>query len=216
MISLLVLGPVRVYREVLADALDRHEGVRVIGVTASAAEAADRVRGRPPDVVLADASTGAGVHLIQELFRAGVPVRVVALAAPEDEAGVIECARAGVGGFVASEAALREVVAAAHAVVRGEAPCPPRVAATLLRRVSAATPANRDVRAGAGLTAREREILALIDEGLSNKEIASRLFIEVSTVKNHVHNILDKLGARRRSEAAARARAHPRYLRVPG
>ena len=91
--------------------------------------------------------------------------------------------------------------------MRGEAACSPRVAAALLRRV-----ADRGARARrldgefAPLTSRERQIVALIDEGLSNKEIAARLCIELSTVKNHVHNLLEKLGARGRGEAAARVR----------
>jgi two-component system, NarL family, nitrate/nitrite response regulator NarL len=84
--------------------------------------------------------------------------------------------------------------------------CSPQIAASLIRRVrtlSCERPAPSDV---PPLTARQWEILDLIDEGLSNKEIAGRLCIEVPTVKNHIHNILDKLQVRRRSEAAARVR----------
>ena len=80
--------------------------------------------------------------------------------------------------------------------------------AALLRRVSALSPPTLD-RPGAigALTAREREIIQLIDQGLSNKEIANQLCLEISTVKNHVHNVLDKLHVHRRSQAAALVRA---------
>jgi len=91
--------------------------------------------------------------------------------------------------------------------VRGEAVCSPRVAGALLRRIAALATDGRSDRVPAHLTKREREIMGLIDEGLSNKEIAKRLRIEVATVKNHVHNILEKLQVHRRGEAAARVRA---------
>jgi DNA-binding NarL/FixJ family response regulator len=100
---------------------------------------------------------------------------------------------------------LDDIVAATTAVVRGETACSPRVAATLLRRV-ADRARERPYSEFAPLTSRERQVVALIDEGLSNKEIAARLCIELSTVKNHVHNLLEKLGARGRAEAAARVR----------
>jgi DNA-binding NarL/FixJ family response regulator len=93
--------------------------------------------------------------------------------------------------------------------VKGEAVCPPRIAAGLFRRVAALSSASSDqasLQSEARLTAREAEVLALIDDGLSNKQISRRLYIEVPTVKNHVHSILDKLGARSRGEAAARVR----------
>jgi two-component system, NarL family, nitrate/nitrite response regulator NarL len=210
--SLLVLGPVRVYREGVAAALARQNGAHVVAVVASAAEAVQRLADPDDTVVLADASTDAGFEAIKELRRVEPAARVVVLAAPEDDIGVIECARAGVAGFVACDAGPSEVLAAAHAVASGETAFSHRVAATLLRQVGASSVERID-RRGAGLTSREREILSLIDEGLSNKEIASRLYIEVSTVKNHVHNILEKLGARRRAEAAAWVRTGNGYRR---
>ena len=88
-------------------------------------------------------------------------------------------------------------------VTRGELLCSPRVAATLLRRVGALANGARAPHALRGLTFREREVLDLIDGGLSNKEIAVRLHIEVATVKNHVHNLLEKLHVTSRAQAAA-------------
>ncbi|MET9272066.1 LuxR C-terminal-related transcriptional regulator [Kribbella sp. NPDC003557] len=82
--------------------------------------------------------------------------------------------------------------------------------AALLRRIGSAAGQAAEQSGSTQLTTRERQILDLIDDGLSNKEIAGRLCIEISTVKNHVHNILAKLGARRRTEAAAKARTRHR------
>ena len=93
--------------------------------------------------------------------------------------------------------------------------CSPAIAGALRDRLAALAAAER-LRATSGLTRREREIAPLVEQGLTNKEIAARLCIEPTTVKNHVHSILGKLGARRRGEAAARMRAqHPGLLAPP-
>jgi two-component system, NarL family, nitrate/nitrite response regulator NarL len=205
MICVLILGPVRIYREGLAAALDLHGDVSVVGAVGSAEEASNRFRGA--DVVLADASTSAGVRALRALSEWEPQARVVALGSPGDRQTVVDCAEAGVSGFVAGDATVDEVVTTAEAVARGEAVCTPRVAATLLHQI---TTTARQRREPSRLTSRESEILSLIDNGLSNKEIAAKLYIEVSTVKNHVHNILEKLGARRRSEAAAWVRRESR------
>ena len=109
-------------------------------------------------------------------------------------------------GFVERDAGLDELVTSIVCAARGEASFPPPIATTLLRRVaslSGAPGVSADV---AGLTARERQIVEVIAEGLSNKEIAARLSIEVATVKNHVHNILEKLQVSRRSEVVTQLR----------
>jgi two-component system nitrate/nitrite response regulator NarL len=208
MIFVFVVGGVRVYRESLARALEGHPELRVIG-TASAHHAVRAVGELRPDVVLLDTSTADGIAAARSLAAAAPAARLVALAASDSDVTVIACAEAGVAAFVASEGTLDDVAAAAAAAVRGESACPPRIAAALLRRVAVVGASER--LAGAGefsvLTPREHQVLVLIDEGLSNKEIAARLCIELSTVKNHVHNLLDKLGARGRAEAAARMRA---------
>jgi two-component system, NarL family, nitrate/nitrite response regulator NarL len=205
MILVYVVGAARVYREGLARALEARTELRVLGSAATAEDALRQVENLGPDVVLVDTSAPDGVAAARTIAGAMSATKLVALAAPEDDRTVIACAEAGVSAFVAREGTFDDVVAATHAVMRGEALCPPRVAATLLRQVAEGA-RERPLSEFAPLTSRERQVVALIDEGLSNKEIAARLCIELSTVKNHVHNLLDKLGARGRAEAAARVR----------
>jgi two-component system nitrate/nitrite response regulator NarL len=205
MIFVFIVGSVRVYRQGLARAFAGHAQIRVIGEAPTSRDAITAVRDLGPDVVLVDLSAPASIDAARTLAEV-TSSRLVAIAAPEDDSTVIACAEAGVVGFVGCEASAEEVVAATESAARGEAACPPRVTAALLRRVADDARARR-LSAFAPLTARERQVVALIDEGLSNKEIAARLCIELSTVKNHVHNLIDKLGARGRTDAAARMRA---------
>jgi two-component system, NarL family, nitrate/nitrite response regulator NarL len=201
MILVLVVGPVRVYREALARAFERHDELRVVGTAASAADALRRIGDLGPDAVLVDVSLPDGIATARALSSS--ETRLVALAGGEDDASVVACVEAGVSAFVAREAPLADIVTSVQAVLRGESSCSPRIVAALLRRVASQADAPPPA---APLTAREHQIVALIDQGLANKEIAARLCIELSTVKNHVHNVLEKLGARGRSEAAARVR----------
>jgi len=167
-------------------------------------EAAAAIAAVRPDVALVDVAEAKDLSWIAAIHQACPDVRVVALSVPDMEDAIIACAEVGIAEFVTRRESLADLFAALERVERGEALCSPTVTAGLLRRIAdLATrqpPGPEDPR----LTARESEVLALIDEGLSNKEIAVRLCIGLATVKNHVHNILEKAGARRRGEAAAR------------
>ena len=131
---------------------------------------------------------------------------MVALGVADADDHVLGCAEAGVAGYVPRDASLDDLVAVIESAFRGEAICSPRIAGSLLRRIATLAAGQNGTMPLAHLTGREREIVRLIDRGLSNKEIARDLGIEVATVKNHVHNILEKLQVRRRGEAAARMR----------
>jgi DNA-binding NarL/FixJ family response regulator len=205
MVFVFIVGPVRVYREGLSQAFVDHPQIRVIGDAPMSRGAVQSIRDLGPDVVVVDLSAPGAIAASRSLTSA-VSVPLVAVAAPEDDRSVIACAELGVVAFVGCDAGGDEVVSATQAAARGEPACPPRVTAALLRRVADDARA-RHLSAFAPLTSRERQVLALIDDGLSNKEIAAQLCIELSTVKNHVHNLLEKLGARGRGEAAARMRA---------
>jgi len=198
-----IVADIRLFREGLAAALQREHGLAVAGTASNAAEAAAAIRAGVADVVLLDTLASDVECEIRTIRAANAEAKVVALGAPDDDERVIAWAEAGVASYLRREASLGELAEALESLARGEAVCSPRIAAALLRRVRTVAAARPSNRAATTLTSREREIIALIDEGLSNKEIARRLVIEVATVKNHVHNILDKLRVGTRGEAAA-------------
>jgi DNA-binding NarL/FixJ family response regulator len=206
-IRIAVVAEVRLYREGLADMLRGEPGIDVVATASGADDAVRALRDLEPAVVLIDMAIPDNVWLIRALVAAAPGTRVVALAVPEIEREVLACAEAGVAGYVTRDGSIEDVVAAVESAARGELLCSPRMAATLFQRVATLALEQSPADIESRLTTRELEILNLIDQGLSNKEIARRLTIELSTVKNHVHHILDKLNVSRRSEAAARVRA---------
>jgi two-component system, NarL family, nitrate/nitrite response regulator NarL len=206
-VSLFVVFDLRLAREAIAKLLAEQDGIDVVGTAASHDSVLARLDVLKPEVVLLDMGRPEAVPVARAISNAAPDSKVVALGLPESEQEVIACAEAGVAGFLAAESSLEDTLATIASAVVGEMLCTPRMAAVLVRRVATLAAARDPHRDGAQLTARELEIVDLIDRGLSNKEIAQQLHIEVATVKNHVHNILEKLGVRRRSEAAATLRS---------
>lgn len=180
--------------------------IEVIGAAADAEEAVKAVAGEPePPLVVLDMATPDGVALVRRL--AHLPgVRVLAITVANRECSVIECAESGVSGFLTTEASVDELAVAIEQVAQGGQSCPPSTAGMLLRRVAALARDRPRSTPEVVLTSRELEIANLVERGLSNKQIADKLCIELPTVKNHMHHILDKLGVRRRAEAAALVR----------
>lgn len=206
MVRILILAEVRLFREGLALMLDAEPNFEVVATVSTAAEAVRAVRDATPDVALLDMAIPDNASLVRALLAAVPGTRVVALAVPEIEREVLACAEAGVAGYVTRDASVKDVVAAVESAARGEVLCSPRMVATLFNRIAALAVERSPASIESRLTTRELEILDLIDQGLSNKEIARRLTIGLSTVKNHVHNILDKLNVNRRGDAVARRR----------
>jgi DNA-binding NarL/FixJ family response regulator len=165
------------------------------------------IRQHDPDVVLVALDSHTAPSAVGAIAQSAPEIRIVAIGIAEDDAHIMALAEAGIAGYVPVDAGAAEVVDVVDAVLRGEMVCSPRVAAALMRRVGTLA-RSRSAEADATdlLTAREREVVGLIDRGLSNKEIAALLCIEVSTVKNHIHNALEKLGVSRRGQAAAMLR----------
>ena len=200
----LIVSDIRLYREGLAEFL-RRDGRLTVEVAAGAEHAVAFAERPDVDVALVDRSMAASSILIECLASS---TRVLTLASPAEDDDVIDAAEAGVSGYVTRESSLEDLLDAIERAARGEAICPAPMAASLLRRVAALSGERPGAeQPSVRLTARETEIMALIDGGLSNKEIAARLHIAPPTVKNHVHNILEKLGVSRRFEAAAAFRA---------
>jgi two-component system nitrate/nitrite response regulator NarL len=202
---ILIVAGTRAYCDGLAMGLRAHAALQVVGATIEVDSVVPLAAELQPDFVLLD-SAAVDVETTARIARRLPDARIVALGIPETEQAVIACAEAGAAGYVPPEYSMAQLIASLLALARDEATFSPRIAASLFARLGAVAAANESS-AARSLTRRETEILALVDRGLSNKDIARELHIEVSTVKNHVHNILDKLNARRRGEAVARVRA---------
>jgi len=201
-LRLLVVSGVRLYREGIAALLARVPALTVAGVAGDAGEAVAALAALRPDVVLLDTALDDAAAAVGAIREASTAARVVALAVAEEEEDVLAFAEAGVAGYVTRDASLDDLLDAVRGAARGELRCTPEMAGRLLRRLADLADARGPRPAAAHLTTRERQVLRLLDEDLSNKEIAVRLGIEVATVKNHVHNLLEKLNVSRRSEAA--------------
>jgi two-component system, NarL family, nitrate/nitrite response regulator NarL len=206
MTTVVVIAGVRFYREGLASLFEGVEGFTVAATAAAITEALPLIRDVKPDIALIATDPGVGPALVDAISACRPETRVVVVGIAADDPDVMPLAEAGVAGYVTNDASADEVLAVVRGVAQGEAPCSPRIAAALLQRVAALARERRDELKTSPLTARELEIVALIDRGLSNKQIAYDLSIEVATVKNHVHNILEKLNVARRGQAAAAIR----------
>jgi DNA-binding NarL/FixJ family response regulator len=200
MIRVAIVGEVVLYRDGLAHALAREQNISMAGTAATVEEAEALVDAEAPDIVLVDLTMTNALHAVREL-ASRPEVHIVALAVPDREPAILACAEAGIAGLVTREASFADLVEAITRAMCGDLACTPHVAGVLLRRISTLV-AGLPAEPGGRLTDREREIVALLEQRLSNKEIAARLCIEVATVKNHVHNILVKLEVQRRGDVA--------------
>jgi two-component system, NarL family, nitrate/nitrite response regulator NarL len=190
-ISVLVMGGVVLHREGIARLLEERGRIRVIGTATGSSDGPRRIRELCPDVALIDLPTRDLCGLALVLREAEPRVRLVALVACRAEGEVVTRAGAGICGYGTHETSVDQLVRviehAAGDPTLGDTQAPPAGVAW------------------SALTTRERAILVMAGEGLSNKEIARRLQIELPTVKSHMHNILEKLHVRSRTEAAALA-----------
>jgi two-component system, NarL family, nitrate/nitrite response regulator NarL len=196
MIDVFVVAAVKLYREGLAQALAHVHGMQVVATAARFSELRRAITAYPHAVLLIDALLMVGVPALAALLQANPGIRVVVLGVNETEPEIIAHAEAGVAGYVTRD----------EAAARDELRCPPRIAAALMRRVGALAITQQRAGQAVRLSRRELEVVNLIDQGLSNQEIAHALVIALATVKNHVHNILDKLDVRTRADAVARVR----------
>ncbi len=183
----------------LAHALGSEDDIVAVGVAGSLARAKELIPTTAPDVILLDhrLPDGNGVDAIGDLRALRPSVAVVVLTASPAEQVMLGAIRAGASGFLSKTRSLSEVTGAVRAAAAGEAVISPEMLARLLPRMQRGGSTTIQT----ALTEREREVLTLLAEGLTNGAIAERLVVSVHTVRNHVANLSAKLGARSKLEA---------------
>lgn len=194
--------------------LDVEDDLTVVGEAGDGAEAVRQVAALRPDVVLMDVRMPGvnGIEATAQIAASGSASRVLILTTFDLDEYAFAALRAGASGFLLKDARPAELTAAIRAVATGDAVVSPRVTRRMLelfagelpREGAAPAPAGEDARL-AGLTHREREVLLAVAEGLSNAEVAERLFLSEATVKTHVGRVLAKLGVRDRVQAVVLA-----------
>lgn len=197
------------FRKALAGLIDAQLDMTVVGEADSGHAALERVRTTSPDVVVMDVNMpgSGGVEGVRAIRAAGFATKIVMLTISEDDDDLFDAIRAGANGYLLKNIRPEALFDDLRGVVRGEAPIAPGIAHKLLDALREAPPRPRSqptaAEGEAALTRRETEILQLVAAGLSNKEIAAQLVITEGTVKNHVHNALEKLHLSNRTQAAA-------------
>ncbi|MFQ5770395.1 MAG: response regulator [bacterium] len=204
----------RLLREGLASMLAQQQDMIVIGAAASGSKTLEQIKDLRPEVALIDIGMPDkdGIEVTQTLHQNLPEVKVIILGMVDLTDEIMACIEAGAAGYVLKEASFDHLVETIRSVHRGESFCSPEMTASLFSRIAelAGERMPKIQKSSIKLTGRELEVINLIAEGLSNKEIAQRLFIATQTVKNHVHNILDKLQLQTRLEAVQYA--HERNL----
>lgn len=214
MTSLLIVSGIRFYREGLAQLLSAIDGIFVQAVASRWPEAVAKTGKMHPTVVLLDVSVVPERRCLFNLFQVSPLTRVVMLALSELESDTVQWIESGIHGYVPCDASVDDIAQAVKTAAAGQVPCPPDLAAMLFRRVSQSGRQTMLRTHGPArmLTAREMQILHLLANGVSNKRIALQLDIAIGTVKNHVHNILQKLRLERRAQVASWYHKHVRRL----
>lgn len=205
-IRLIITSSVRLVREGLAATLHGRDGVVVADAVDLGPWGIARIAAAEADVVLVDLGQTDPVGAARLIKAARPGVKLIAFGLDEIDDSVFACAAAGFCGYVPRESSADELYRALVDVMEGRMHCAPHIAAAMFNRL--ADFLQEQSPPLPSLTSRESEILALVDQGCSNKDIARQLAISSATVKNHMHNILQKLHVSRRGQAAARRHPH--------
>ena len=204
MIRVLVVNEQRLMANLITSVLDGEADITVVGVATSVTEALEK--GAVADVLLISTQLpdGGALRLVQQATQEHPDQAVLVMGVGESEWEILHYVEAGASGYVLKNDSVEELLRHIRAAHAGKARVSPVIAAALMSRVAelAQLVSQASISADVGeLTPREMEVLTLIGRGLTNQEIAEHLVIEVGTVKNHVHNILNKLGVSSRRDA---------------
>lgn len=206
MIRVLVVDDIRLMANITASVLSDEEDIEVVGLATSVEACIEQLH--RCDILLVSTSlenNGARI-LTQEAVCADPPIKVVVMGVSKSQPVIIEYIESGASGYVLKDDSIEELLKNVRAAYNEKALISPKIAAALMTRVAELAEICRDSELNLDghidLTPREYEVLEQIGQGLTNREIADKLFIELGTVKNHVHSILSKLSVSSREEAA--------------
>jgi two-component system response regulator DevR len=213
MIRVFLLDDHEIVRRGVRDLLDTEPGITVIGEAGTATAALARIPALKPDVAVLDIRLpdGDGVTVCRDLRSKMPQLACLMLTSFSDDEALVDAILAGAAGYVLKQIRGTDLVGAIRTIASGQSLLDPQAAATVMRRIRDQATATDPL---AALTDQERRILALIGEGLTNRQIGDRLFLAEKTVKNYVSALFAKLGMQRRAQAAAYAarifdRQHP-------
>jgi two-component system, NarL family, response regulator DevR len=200
-IRVFLLDDHEIVRRGIADLLEVEDDITVVGEAATAAEAMARIPAARPNVAVLDGRLpdGSGIDVCRDIRSALPEIRCLILTSYDDNDALFAAVMAGASGYLLKEIRGASLVEAIRHVAEGRSLMDPAVTGRLLARLRDGEPQDKRL---ASLTAREREILGLITEGLTNRQIGERLFLAEKTVKNYVSAMLAKLGMERRTQAA--------------
>jgi two-component system response regulator DevR len=200
-IRVFILDDHELVRRGLTDLLGSTSDIEVVGEAATAGEALRRIPAARPDVALLDARLpdGSGIEVCREIRSSHLEVRCVILTSFDDEEALFAAVMAGASGYLLKQIRGFNLVDGIRQVAAGRSLVDPAVTRNLLERIRHPVEANSP---GGGLSDREREILSLIADGYTNRQIGKELFLAEKTVKNYVSALLAKLGMQRRTQAA--------------
>lgn len=193
-----------VVRRGLADLLQSSGDIEVVGESGSAQEAVRRIPALRPDVAILDARLpdGNGIDVCRDVRAVDSSIRGLILTSYEDDEALFAAIMAGAAGYVLKQIRGTDLVDAVRRVAAGQSLLDPIVTARVLERIRNGVEQPRELKS---LTEQERRILEYVAEGLTNREIAGRMFLAEKTVKNYVSSVLAKLGLERRTQAAVLA-----------
>jgi two-component system, NarL family, response regulator DevR len=203
-IKVFLLDDHEVVRRGLHDLLEAEDDITVVGEAGTAAEGSRRIPALRPDVAILDARLpdGSGIDVCRDIRSVDPSIKALILTSYDDDEALFAAILAGASGYVLKQVRGDDLVDAVRRVAGGQSLLDPAVTARVLERVRSGKSVPQEL---ASLTEQERRILALIAEGLTNRQIAERMYLAEKTVKNYVSSLLAKLGLERRTQAAVLA-----------
>ena len=212
-VTVFLVAENRLLRETLLRLFQSRAGISVVGECHYSDSASEHIIASHCDVLLLDSSPmSPGTSLVDEICQSAPEIKVVLFGMDENPYVFLRAVRSGVCGYVLKEASSTEIIAAVREVAQGDAVCSPKLCMTLFRFVAhefrqRSGMADQEACLKYGLTYRQRQLVALIAKGLTNKEIAANLNLSEFTVKNHIHRIMRQVDADSRHQAVDLIRA---------